>query len=123
MIWGAYGESRQSFEAKQAKSEARSAGRTADRLEAELSRQQKHLDRLSLACQAMWELLRDYSSLSEEHLEAKMREVDLRDGSEDGRMSRQLLDCPHCGRPTNSRRELCLMCGGPLDRAHAFEGE
>ena len=38
------------------------------------------LDKLLLVTRAMWELIRDQTSLTEEDLLAKVREIDLRDG-------------------------------------------
>ena len=43
------------------------------------------LDRLTLVCQAMWELLRERTGLTESQLLAKVTEVDLRDGKLDGK--------------------------------------
>jgi len=54
-------------------------------------------------------------------IENKILEVDLRDGRTDGKMATQLLDCPACGKRTNSRRSICVMCGAPLERPHKFE--
>src|SRR5882724_2349184 len=46
------------------------------------------LSRTTLACQALlWELLRARVGLTEDELLAKMTEVDLRDGTQDGRMT------------------------------------
>ena len=38
------------------------------------------LERLSLTCRAMWELLRERTDVSEDELIAKVHELDLRDG-------------------------------------------
>jgi hypothetical protein len=79
------------------------------------------LEMLALTCQAMWELLRDHSDLTEEDIEQKVLEIDGRDGKIDGRMGAQTLDCPSCGRPTNSRRASCVICGAELSKLHKFE--
>lgn len=118
MMW----EFQQQSQIRSAEASARKAESKADRFESEIRQMSRHLDRLSVACQAMWELLRDHSTLSEDDLEAKMSEVDGRDGEVDGRISRQVMPCPHCDRMTNTRRDCCLLCGGLLDRPHAFEG-
>ncbi len=67
--------------------------------------------RLSLLNQALWELLHEKLHLSQEELEAKAREIDLRDGIEDGRVTDVALKCPACGRVSNSRHHKCLYCG------------
>ena len=79
------------------------------------------VERLSLACQAMWELLRENTQLTEQDLENKILEVDARDGDIDGKIGTQSLTCHNCGRPTHSKREFCVMCGAPLRRQHKFE--
>ena len=104
-----------------AASEARRATSKADAVVQEYARLQRRLERLSLATQAMWELLRDNSGLTEEDLQTKILEVDLRDGRTDGKMQSQITDCPNCGAKTNSKRTLCVMCGAPLPVAHSFE--
>jgi hypothetical protein len=84
----------------------------------------RHLTRrvelLMLVCQAQWELLRDRTGLTEEELTAKVAEVDLRDGSEDGRIGTAVADCRSCGRTGNARREFCLYCGERMPRQEAF---
>lgn len=82
----------------------------------------RHVDRLTLACQAMWELIRDRGLATEAELEEKVLEVDLRDGKADGRIASQVITCPSCGSNTNSRRTQCVMCGAPLKKEHLFEG-
>jgi len=67
--------------------------------------------RLSLLNQAMWEILHEKLQISQEELEAKAREIDLRDGIQDGRVTDVALKCPTCGRISNSRHHKCLYCG------------
>jgi len=67
--------------------------------------------RLSLLNQAMWETLHEKLHITQEELEAKAREIDLRDGVEDGRVTDVALKCPTCGRVSNSRHHKCLYCG------------
>ena len=86
-----------------------------------LTQLNRRLDRLSLACQAMWELLRDKAGVTEAELRDKILEVDLRDGSTDGRMASTIVECPHCHAKTNSRRPTCVMCGVEIPRNHQFE--
>jgi len=106
-----------------------SANQTADRaekktdgLEGDLRRISRHVDRLTLACQSMWELIRDNTDLTEEDLERKISEVDLRDGKADGKIAMQVLTCIACGQKTNSKRSICVMCGAPVKRTSQFEG-
>ena len=70
----------------------------------------------------MWEMLRDNTTLSEEELEKKILEIDLRDGKADGKLSPQPLSCPACGAKTNSARTTCVMCGAPIQAPGKFAG-
>lgn len=101
--------------------DAQQEARVADAVVSEFARMHRRLDRLALASQAMWELLRDRAGITEEELKAKILEVDLRDGTTDGRMSTQITDCPKCVAKTNSKRATCVMCGAPLEVRHSFE--
>lgn len=67
--------------------------------------------RLALLNQALWEILRKKLQLSDEELEQMAREIDLRDGREDGQMTSQAVQCPSCRRINNSKRAKCLYCG------------
>lgn len=101
---------------------AESAESKVDRCAKELDNLQRHVDRLTLACQALWELIRGCSDLTEEDLEKKILEIDGRDGVVDGKIGVQVVDCPSCGRKTSSKRGSCIMCGAPLKRPYAFGG-
>jgi hypothetical protein len=67
--------------------------------------------RLALMNQALWELIRNRLGLTDGDLEKIVREVDLRDGVEDGAVTNTPLRCPQCGRISNSRHWKCLYCG------------
>lgn len=82
---------------------------------------QQRLEKLSLCCQALWELLKDNTSLTEEDLAIKMTELDLQDGKLDGRLGKQILVCPNCERRGNSKRNTCLYCGFALPKHFVFE--
>jgi len=87
---------------------------TLDRLTTEVRRLEQRCDRLALVCQALWELLRERADLGDQDLVTRIREVDLRDGTADGRMTPVAVECPSCHRPSSSRRDECLYCGSPL---------
>lgn len=90
--------------ASRAQSKAESAERRVERLE-------DKLESLAMACQAMWELLETHTKLTQEHLDQKIEEIDLRDGIHDGRISKTVDTCPQCKRKTSIRRPNCLYCG------------
>ncbi len=118
MLWKSY----QPTRIAGAERAAESAEAKVDRCASTIEDLQRHVDRLSLACQAMWELLRECSNLTEEDLEKRILEIDARDGCVDGKIGVQVLDCPSCGRKTNSKRTSCVMCGAPVKRPYPFDG-
>jgi hypothetical protein len=118
MLWERYQQTRIAG----AERTAESAEAKVDRCSRAVEDLQPHVERLALACQAMWELLRECSDLTEEDLEKKIIEIDGRDGCVDGKMGAQVLDCPSCGRKTSSKRSSCIMCGAPLKRPYPFAG-
>ena len=117
MIWEAYQQSNIS-QAKQTANEAKSK---ADGQAYNINSMNQKIDLLALTCQAMWELLRDNSDLTEEDIEAKVLEIDGRDGRVDGKIGTQTADCPACGRPTNTKRNSCVICGAEFVKPHKFE--
>jgi len=118
MLWDNY----QPMRVGAAERAAESAEAKVERYAREFDNLQRHVDRLSLACQALWELIQSCSDLTEQDLEKKILEIDGRDGCVDGKMSAQVLDCPSCGRKTSSKRSSCVMCGAPIKRPYAFGG-
>ncbi len=73
----------------------------------------ERVDRLSLIVEAMWELLEE-SGYAEEALQAKVEEIDARDGRTDGKVSRPPMRCAKCGSSSPSGRATCQMCGETL---------
>lgn len=118
MLWEAY----QHTKIAGAELTAERAMSKADRYSDDIADINRHVERLSLACQAMWELLREHSGLTEADIEAKILEIDARDGRVDGKIASRVLNCPSCGKATNSKRSSCVICGAPIKRPHQFEG-
>ena len=84
----------------------------------------KNTERLYLVVQAMWELLKDKAGLTDADLDAKVQEIDMRDGRRDGQDSTQTapLTCRQCGRTILSGQAQCSWCGtqaegGPFTHA------
>ncbi|MES2983072.1 MAG: hypothetical protein V4727_12225 [Verrucomicrobiota bacterium] len=117
MIWDLY----QQQQIDSAGRTANDAKSKADRHGNDIDNMKRHVERLSLASQAMWELLKDRAALTEAELETKMLEIDARDGRIDGKMGTAPISCPSCGRMTGSTRDTCVMCGAPTRRKHQFE--
>lgn len=84
----------------------------------------KNTERLYLVVQAMWELLKEKAGLTDADLDAKVQEIDMRDGRLDGQDSTQTapLTCRQCGRTILSGQAQCSWCGtqaegGPFTHA------
>lgn len=61
----------------------------------ELQTTTQHVDRLRLVCQALWELCSERLGVTEEELEEKVLEIDLRGGKADGKLSVRPLFRPN----------------------------
>ena len=79
------------------------------------------MDRLVLICRAMWELIRASNNLSEDDLLKKVTEVDLRDGTLDGKMTIPPKKCPNCNRLMSRRHTHCIYCGAEELLDSAFD--
>ena len=105
----------------EARRQAERAANKADRYADDIKTLERRLDRLALASQALWEMLREAGHHSEEALAAKMQEIDLREGAADGKISRVVKNCLSCGRNSNSKRLECLYCGASLPAPNLFD--
>lgn len=77
----------------------------------DLWRLDDRMERLLLLSEAVWELTAPALGLSDEHLAAKMAEIDGRDGPVDGRRNRQARTCPECQAAIQKGRSTCMFCG------------
>ena len=98
----------------QAQFTANTANRRANEAELGNAALERRVEHLALACQALWEILSERAGVTHEELTAKMTEIDLRDGQQDGRMGPHVVQCPACGRNVNSAKPTCMFCGGPI---------
>jgi hypothetical protein len=101
---------------------ARSSDRQARDAKSQVEDLEARLDRLALACMAMWSLMQECTDLTEENLLERVNEIDLRDGRLDGKLLRQVKRCPKCDRVMSPRHTKCLYCGAPDLQATAFDG-
>ena len=117
MLWELYQQS-QIHDANASASRAESKTKLANY---EIARVEDKIESLALTCQALWEITRDHTGLSDEQLLAKVSEIDLRDGTADGKMSGAATPCSKCGRTINKRHMSCMYCGQPMVKQHAFQ--
>jgi hypothetical protein len=80
----------------------------------ELHKMEQRIDALVLANLAMWSILREKLGVTDEELEARVKELDLADGQQDGKLRVGPRMCEKCKRPNSPRWRKCLYCG------HAF---
>ncbi|MCP4707436.1 MAG: hypothetical protein GY869_02325 [Planctomycetes bacterium] len=74
-----------------------------------------NLAKALLINEALWELIRDKLKLTEEDLNNKLYEIDMRDGVLDGKNQRPVSECRDCNRKVSSRHPACLYCGAVMD--------
>ena len=90
------------------------AQRTVDRTEQQLVRVQADIERLLLITEGLWNILKAEHGYDDEELLRRVLEVDLKDGTIDGKVAAQTPgDCPDCARPLSRDRRYCLYCGEP----------
>lgn len=70
----------------------------------------ERVDRLLLVVAAMWSLLED-TGMTEERLEARMRDLDEADGAADGKLTAPTVTCADCGAAVLGELSTCQFCG------------
>ena len=105
----------------EAQSTAAQAADRANRLQGDMDDLKRRADALTIACQALWEILRERVGVDDQTVLRKMQEIDLRDGQADGKISARPVACPRCSRNSNSKRRACVYCGATLPAGHLFE--
>ena len=110
MYYGSYfGHMRTRMDLGAAQAKAESATRKAEDVEMEL---EMKIDKLSLITQALWSFIRQNHSMTDDALMDKVKEIDMRDGILDGKVSKgRAKQCPDCNRVMNKMHSKCLYCG------------
>ena len=110
----------------QIKQAHRSVGQVADEIrhQREATRDEIHalhdrIDRLTLTCEALWNLLASTGDFDENDLVRAITELDAEDGSVDGRRRRGPQPCS-CGAMVNHRLKACQFCGEPAPVQSVF---
>lgn len=112
----------QHYKINKVEAEVESYKQTADRLRNEFYALNNRIDALALAIQALWELLKEQTGLTDEQLIKKLEEIDLRDGVADGKITPRPVACPNCGRNISSKRSNCLYCGHEMPPGDVLGG-
>lgn len=85
---------------------------TAEELDARLVAVETRLQQVTMRLEALWELLLASGQVGMAELEAKLREIDLRDGVEDGRnVAPTVQVCGKCGHRQLGQQRFCARCG------------
>jgi hypothetical protein len=120
-LWDVFQQAQIHSAANQADSAKQDSARTDRQLQTETQRLESKIDGLALICQALYEVLRERTAISEQEIEAKIKEIDLRDGRSDGRITGHPTQCPNCNRTAHTRQNVCMYCSTPIPGGHLFE--
>ncbi len=80
----------------------------------------QRIDRLTLLCEAMWELMRQTTGLTDEHLAHKVAQLDATDGRTDLKRAKTSTACG-CGAMVPAKSMMCQFCGAPAPARSAFD--
>lgn len=83
-------------------------------LERRVKALEEEIDSVTLILMAMWELLGKSNGFYMKDLEARIEEIDLRDGKLDGKLDPNPARCPECSHALHDRRKVCIYCGTPI---------
>ena len=85
---------------------------SSEELESRLESVDSRLQQVTMRLEAVCELLVARGAVGEAELLEKLREIDLRDGIEDGRnVPPQVQVCGKCGRTRVGQHRFCAHCG------------
>jgi DNA repair exonuclease SbcCD ATPase subunit len=121
MLWDLLQQGQISQANATAESAKQDSANNAERLHKEVLRLEAKMDRLAIITQGLWELLSEKTDLTEKDIEAKIAEIDIRDGRKDGKITGKPTTCPKCARTAHTRLRSCPYCGAELDKGHIVE--
>ena len=110
----------QSLQIRSTQTVADDASYKSRRNEKDIALLEEKIDALSLACHAMWELLKEKNGVTNELLDSKIQELDLKDGKLDGKLALNIKNCPECGHKINKRHTNCFYCGADISNGILF---
>lgn len=84
---------------------------------------EQRYERMSLVTNALWQLLKARTGLTDAELKKYIEKVDFSDGVKDGKVSRSkgAMDCPHCSRRVLKSATVCAWCGETLTSGDPFQ--
>ena len=81
----------------------------------------KQLAKMALVNQALYELVKEKVGITDEEFRHKIREVDSRDGVEDGKLKASPLRCPKCEIGVTAGALSYSGCGATVAPKYPFE--
>lgn len=81
----------------------------------------RRVEVMTLANQALFEILKDRLGISEEEVLYRMAEIDGRDGNNDGKIGAKVVACRRCGRKVSTARQRCMYCAEVVVDGHLYE--
>lgn len=82
----------------------------------------RQVRKMALVNQALYELLKERTGISDEDLRRKISEIDLRDGAADGKLDASPLRCPKCQSAVTVGALSCQTCGATVAPKYPYEG-
>jgi hypothetical protein len=89
----------------------------------QLLRLETRYERMRLVTNALWQMLKEHTGLTDTDLKRFIERVDLLDGAADGKMAGQTgaMDCPKCARRILKSVIVCPWCGEKPMVGDAFQ--
>lgn len=81
----------------------------------------RQVRKMALVNQALYELLKERTGISDEDLRIRIREIDLRDGTADGKLVASPLRCPKCQSAVTVGALSCPTCGATVAPKYPYE--
>ena len=83
---------------------------------------EQRYERMALVTNALWQLLKAHTGLTDADLKKYVEKVDLADGVRDGKVTRSkgAMDCPHCSRRVLKSATVCAWCEGKISSGDPF---
>lgn len=91
--------------------EAANAQDDANHAVTQIRKLSESVDKLALINKALWEIIKTELGKDDSELYKLVKEIDLKDGRLDGKISSVVKKCHRCGRTVNKKHQQCLYCG------------
>jgi hypothetical protein len=89
----------------------------------EIRRLEHRYERMRLVTNALWQLLKEHTGLTDADLKRFVERIDLADGKADGKMTfpTGAMDCQKCSRRILKSAAVCPWCGAKPAVGDAFQ--